>query len=82
MIGPRGMERAMRIAVSGAGGLVGSAVAPALLDAGHEIVRMVRGVPAAGESAVRWDPERGTIDAAALEGMDAVVHLAGENIAA
>ena len=82
MIGPRGMERAMRIAVSGAGGLVGSAVAPALIDAGHEIVRMVRGVPAVGDSTVRWDPERGMIDAAALEGMDAVVHLAGENIAA
>ncbi len=71
----------MRIAVSGSNGLVGSEVVTALSAAGHEVVRLVRRVPAPGEKAVRWDPEKGESDAAGLEGLDAVVHLAGENIA-
>ena len=71
----------MRVAMSGSSGLVGSAVAPALAGAGHEVVRLVRRDPAKGEKAVRWDPDRGVIDAAGLSGLDAVVHLAGENIA-
>jgi uncharacterized protein (TIGR01777 family) len=71
---------AMRIAVSGSGGLIGSAVMKALADGGHDAVRLVRRVPSAGEKAVRWDPDAGAVDAAGLEGLDAVVHLAGENI--
>jgi hypothetical protein len=56
-------------------------VVTSLSAAGHEVVRLVRRAPAPGEKAVRWDPEKGEIDAAGLEGLDAVVHLAGENIA-
>jgi len=70
----------MRVAMSGSAGLVGSAVATALAGAGHEVVRLVRRDPATGEKAVRWDPLKGTIDAAGLEGLDAVIHLAGENV--
>ena len=71
----------MRVAVSGSTGLVGSEVVASLSAAGHEVVRLVRRAPAPGERAVRWDPEKGEADAAGLEGLDAVVHLAGENIA-
>ncbi len=81
MTGLREAGRAMRIAVSGAGGLVGSAVASALLKEGHELVRVVRRDHGAKERAIRWDPEHGEIDAAGLEGLDAVIHLAGESIA-
>jgi uncharacterized protein (TIGR01777 family) len=70
----------MRVAVSGSTGLVGSEVVASLTAAGHEVVRLVRRPPAPGEKAVRWDPEKGEIDAAGLEGLDAVVHLAGENV--
>jgi len=71
----------MRVAITGSTGLVGSGVVASLSAAGHEVVRLVRSVPAPGENAVRWDPKRGEIDAPGLEGQDAVVHLAGENIA-
>jgi hypothetical protein len=72
----------MRIAVSGSTGLVGSEVVTVLSGAGHEVVRLVRRAPAHEEKSVlRWDPEKGEIDAVGLEGLDAVVHLAGENIA-
>lgn len=64
----------MRILISGASGMVGSAVAPYLASQGHEVVRLVRRAPGAGE--VRWDPDAGTIDAAGLEGLDGVVHVA------
>lgn len=64
----------MRILISGASGMIGSAVAPYLTSQGHEVVRLVRRVPGAGE--VRWDPDAGTIDAAGLEGFDGVVHVA------
>ncbi len=70
----------MRVAVSGSAGLVGSGVVAVLVAAGHEVVRLVRRVPADGEKAVRWDPAKGEVDAAGLEGLDAVVHLAGENV--
>ena len=72
----------MRVAVSGSGGLIGAEVVSALSAAGSEVVRLVRRDPAKGERAVRWDPETGVADPAGLAGLDAVVHLAGENIAA
>jgi len=71
----------MRLAITGSTGLVGSEVVASLSAAGHEVVRLVRRPPAPGERAVRWDPEKRKVDAAGLEGLDAVVHLAGENIA-
>ncbi|MBC7820417.1 MAG: TIGR01777 family protein, partial [Planctomycetaceae bacterium] len=61
-------------------GLVGSAVVPFLTTGGHRVLRLVRG-KSHGEEEIAWDPTAGTIDAEKLEGMDAVVHLAGENIA-
>ena len=70
----------MKVLISGSTGLIGSALIPVLTDAGHEVVRLVRSAPIAGESEVHWDPESERIDTAGLEGMDAVVHLAGENI--
>ena len=70
----------MRILVSGSHGLVGKAVIGSLSSDGHEIVRLVRGTPS-GASEIEWHPNQGKIDAASLEGFDAVVHLAGESIA-
>jgi len=72
----------MRVVVSGSTGLVGSEVTAELSAAGNEVVRLVRRSPAPGEKAVRWDPGAGVIDAGGLEGCDAAVHLAGENIGA
>ena len=72
----------MRVAVSGSGGLIGGEVVSAISATGTEVVRLVRREPLPGEAAVRWDPEKGIADPAGLAGLDAVVHLAGENIAA
>lgn len=69
----------MRVAVTGASGLIGSALVPALRDAGHDVVTLVRRAPAAGHE-IAWDPAAGAIDAERLAGVDAVVHLAGETI--
>src|SRR4051812_11331666 len=69
----------MRVAITGASGLIGSALAPALEQEGHEVVRLVRREPSAPGEA-RWDPHAGTVDEAALADVDAIVHLAGENI--
>ncbi len=70
----------MKILVTGSTGLVGSALVPSLGAKGHEIIRAVRRpTDKAGE--VYWNPEEGSIDAARLTGLDAAVHLAGENIA-
>ena len=72
----------MQVLVSGASGLVGSALLPALASAGHQVGRLVRaGAGPAGPSDVSWDPAGERIDEARLAGFDAVVHLAGENIA-
>lgn len=73
-------KTAMNILVTGSTGLVGSAVVSFLTTGGHRVVRLVRGA-ATGPDEVEWNPQAGTIDAAKLEGLDAVVHLAGENIA-
>jgi len=71
------------VAVTGSSGLVGTALLPALAAGGHGALRVLRrGPAAAGERAVHWDPAAGRIDAGALEGVDAVVHLAGESVAA
>ena len=70
----------MKVAITGASGLVGTAVVPSLTAGGHEVLRLVRR-PARGRDEARWDPEHGEIDRSALDGVDAVVHLAGANLA-
>lgn len=72
----------MDVAVTGSSGLIGSALVRSLEADGHTVVPVVRRPARPGERAVSWDPSAGTIDAAALDGIDAVVHLAGEGIAA
>jgi len=69
----------MRIAITGASGLIGMALTTALTGAGHDLVRLVRRDPAGPEEA-RWDVGAGTIDEAALQEVQAIVHLAGENV--
>jgi uncharacterized protein (TIGR01777 family) len=64
----------MKILIAGSSGMIGSAVAAYLASRGHDVSRLVRQAPVAGE--VHWDPDAGNIDAAGLEGLDGVVHLA------
>ena len=71
----------LRVAITGATGFLGAALGRHLHAAGHGVVPITRSPAKAGAEAVLWNPERGELDPAALEGVDAVVHLAGENIA-
>ena len=66
------------VVISGASGLIGSAVADTLRDRGDRPIALVRPSSTAAADALRWDPLAGAIDAAGLEGVDAVIHLAGE----
>ncbi len=70
-----------RILITGASGLIGSALAPALEAGGARVLRLGRR-PGPGPEALTWNPDAGAIPGPALEGLDAVVHLAGESIAA
>ena len=70
----------LRVAISGASGLIGSQLAAFLTTGGHEVLRFARG-RTARDGEIAWNPASGRIDHEALEGLDAVVHLAGENIA-
>lgn len=70
----------MEVLLSGASGLIGSALTVALTDAGHRPVRLVRRKPEPGEDAIRWDPLEGVLDAVAFDGVDAVVNLSGAGI--
>lgn len=71
----------LRIAVTGASGFIGRALVPFLTTGGHIVVRMVRR-RRPGENQASWDWGLGRIDADRLEGLDAMVHLAGENVGA
>jgi uncharacterized protein len=71
------------VAITGASGLIGRALAAYLESGGHRVQRLVRpgsGRPL-GDGDVAWDPEAGTVDTAGLGKADALVHLAGENLA-
>jgi len=72
----------MRVLVSGTNGLIGSSVVAHLTEQGHQVSPLVRGAQTGRSDDVRWNPLTGVIDREGLEGLDAVVHLAGENIAA
>jgi hypothetical protein len=67
----------MKVAITGASGLIGSALSERLVRAGNSVTPVSR---RGGRGVVKWDPERGEIDAERLEGHDVVIHLAGENV--
>lgn len=69
----------MRVAVTGASGLIGSALVPELRAAGHQVVALVRHPPS-GSDEVGWDPQTGAIDDTRLADVGAIVHLAGFNL--
>ena len=69
-----------RILLAGASGLIGKQLAAFLDTGGHEIWRLVRRTPAAGQNEIEWNPSKGTIDNSAIEGFDIVIHLGGAGI--
>jgi uncharacterized protein (TIGR01777 family) len=71
----------MHMLVSGASGFIGSALVPTLTAGGHTVTRLVRSTPSPGRAEIPWNPAARSIGTPALEGLDAVVHLAGDNIA-
>jgi len=71
----------MKVLVTGSSGLIGTALLPRLAAEGHQATRLVRPKTRPGASQLVWDPDAGRLDPGAIEGFDAVVHLAGENIA-
>jgi uncharacterized protein (TIGR01777 family) len=71
----------MKILISGSHGLVGGALIKLLTRNGHEVIRLVRQARTVGAPEIEWQPDKGIIDKQQLEALDAVVHLAGENIA-
>jgi len=77
------MNRApLKILVTGSSGLIGQNLVPFLTAQGHAVVTLGRRPDRVGPTAFSWDPERGVIDSLAFENVDAVIHLAGSNLAA
>ena len=70
----------LRIAVTGATGFIGERLVPLLAAAGHTVVTISRHEPRPGTADVQWDPAHGVLDPARLEGIDAVIHMAGANV--
>jgi len=68
-----------RIAVTGASGLIGTALVGYLKSQGHTVQRLVRRAAVSSEE-ITWDPIAGTVDMEALSGVDAVIHLAGAGV--
>jgi len=68
----------MHVAITGATGLIGTALSRALRDGGHRVTGITRSAPGTGQ--LRWSPGDGHLDPAGLRDVDAVVHLAGEKI--
>lgn len=73
------MQPPQRIAITGASGLIGSALVGYLKSQGHTVQRLVRRVAVSSEE-ITWDPIAGTVDMEALAGVDAVIHLAGAGV--
>lgn len=71
--------RPLRIAITGASGLLGSNLTAFLTTGGHTVYPLVRRAPNTPQE-IQWNPKKGTIEAEKLEGLDAVIHLAGENV--
>jgi uncharacterized protein (TIGR01777 family) len=68
-----------RIAITGASGLIGSALVGHLKSEGHTVQRLVRRTPVSPDE-VQWDPKSGYVDLDALRGVDAIIHLAGAGV--
>jgi uncharacterized protein (TIGR01777 family) len=73
-------QKPMRILISGASGVLGSALVPLLTTGGHEVWRLVRRPAVPGKNEIFWDPQRGLLDISSLPELDGVIHLAGEYI--
>lgn len=71
----------LRVAISGSTGLIGTALSAFLATGGHQVLRLVRSPSGADSSEISWNSEQGILEPEKAEGLDAVVHLAGENIA-
>jgi uncharacterized protein (TIGR01777 family) len=74
------IQQPLKIAITGASGLIGSRLAPFFSTGGHQVFTLVRRTQKPENNEIFWDPEKGLIDKNALEGFDVVIHLAGENI--
>ena len=70
----------MKIAITGASGLIGRALTTSLVADGHQVIPVVRRPNSATPDAIEWNPAAGTIEASKFEGVDGVVHLAGAGI--
>ena len=71
----------LNVAITGATGMIGSALAALLTTGGHQVIRLVRGDKPAQQDEAKWDATTGLLEPEKLEGIDAVIHLAGENVA-
>ena len=74
------MSLPQRIAITGASGLIGTALVGHLKSEGHTVQRFVRR-PVVAPDEIQWDPKTGYVDIEALRGVDAVIHLAGVGVA-
>ena len=68
-----------RIAITGASGLIGTALVGHLKSEGHTVQRLVRRAPVSADE-VQWDPQTGFVDLEPLRGVDAIIHLAGVGV--
>lgn len=73
--------KTLRVAISGSSGLLGKNLRGLLTTGGHTVYRLVR-KPSVAANAIYWNPQTGDIEAEKLEGLDAVIHLAAENVSA
>ena len=71
----------MKVAISGASGLIGTALRSSLTSDGHEVLALTRRASLPPVETITWDVDKGRFDASGLEGVDAVIHLAGEPVA-
>ncbi len=74
-------KKSLKIAISGSRGLLGSNLTAFLTTGGHQVYRLVRNPDEKGPASIYWNPAEHKVQSDALEGLDAVIHLAGENIA-